>query len=110
MTPTLNLWLLPLLPLCGAFILGTLGPKLGRGDVSLIACGTILGSFIAAVSESWLVFTGHLLAQEGDWFTVGTLHVGAGLRVDQLTVVMLLVITGVGFLIHLYSVGSTRRS
>jgi NADH-quinone oxidoreductase subunit L len=105
MSPTLNLWILPLLPLCGAFILGTLGPKLGRGDVGLIACGAVLASFIAAVSESLLVASGHHLQQPGDWFTAGTLHVSAGLRVDQLTVVMLLVITGIGFLIHLYSVG-----
>jgi NADH-quinone oxidoreductase subunit L len=105
MSPTLNLWTLPLLPLCGAFILGTLGPKLNRLEISLIACGSVLGSFIAAVSESHLVVTGVPLTQLGDWFTAGTVHVGAGMRVDQLTVVMLLVITGIGFLIHLYSVG-----
>ena len=105
MIPLLNLWTLPLLPLCGAFILGTLGRKLSRLEINLIACGSILGSFIAAVSESHLVITGVPLTQPGDWFTAGTLHVGAGLRVDQLTVVMLLVITGIGFLIHLYSVG-----
>jgi NADH-quinone oxidoreductase subunit L len=101
----LNLWMLPLLPLCGAFILGTLGRKLSRGDVSLIACGSVLASFVAAVAASLLVAEGHAVYQRGDWFTAGMLHVGAGLRVDELTAVMLLVITGIGFLIHLYSVG-----
>ncbi len=105
MTPTLNLWLLPLLPLAGAFILGTIGPKLRRANVGLIGCGTIFAAFIAAVSESFLVASGHNLSQDGDWFTAGTVHVGAGLHADPLTVVMLLVITGIGFLIHLYSVG-----
>jgi NADH-quinone oxidoreductase subunit L len=105
MTPTLNLWTLPLLPLCGAFILGTLGRKLSRFDVGFIACASVFGSFIAAISESLQVAAGHALTQSGDWFLAGTMHVSAGMRVDQLTVVMLLVITGIGFLIHLYSVG-----
>ena len=100
------LWLVPLLPLAGSAILMATRGELRERVVSLIGVGSVgLAAVVAlAVAASFL---GEGLpasrAALGSWLASGELAVGFGLRLDALSLVMMLVITVVGFLIHLYS-------
>ncbi|MHB8420013.1 MAG: NADH-quinone oxidoreductase subunit L [Myxococcales bacterium] len=96
---------IPLLPLLGAAVCGVLGPRLGRANVNLVACGAVFGSLLLAGLACHDAATGPALTHAATWFAAGRIHVGAGLLVDRLTAVMLLVVTGIGFLIHVYSTG-----
>ncbi|MCY2928959.1 MAG: NADH-quinone oxidoreductase subunit L [Planctomycetota bacterium] len=99
-----ELWLIPALPLAG-FLLLLIGPSLGRRASSLIGAGSVGASFLVCLFTAWS-FAGKPITQTlWHWFTVSNLSVDVALRVDQLSLVMILVVTGVGFLIHLYSLG-----
>ncbi len=94
---------IPLLPFIG-FLINGLGRKyLSKGIVSIIGCGTVLCSFIISV----LVFVNKVYSATPlhyfNFFTAGSLKVPFAFQVDQLSTLFLLIITGVGFLIHLYS-------
>ncbi|MGE0431166.1 MAG: NADH-quinone oxidoreductase subunit L [Planctomycetota bacterium] len=105
---------IPLLPLIGFVINGIFGKQLPQKVVAFVACGAMAGSFALSLA----VFA-HLAFNNGDgigvggaathtlysWISVGGLNLNFGLFVDNLTGVMLLVVTGVGLLIHIYSVG-----
>ncbi|MEN0057042.1 MAG: NADH-quinone oxidoreductase subunit L [Mucilaginibacter sp.] len=101
------IWLIPILPLAGFIING-----LGRNSLSKNVIGFI-GSLLVLVSFglSLAVFfqiksTGHPVnVTYFDWISVGQLKIPFAFLVDQLSSIMLLIITGVGFLIHLYSIG-----
>ena len=107
--PMLFLPLIALLPFAGFLLNGVLGSKLPKAIVSLIALLFPLLSFAIVAHDAWLVHAGMALPvvehSFPDWIAVGALHVGFNFVLDQLSLVMLLVVTGVGFLIHLYSVG-----
>ena len=107
--PMLFLPLIPLLPFVGFLLNGVLGSKLPKALVSTIALAFPLASFALVARAAWMVYSGLALPviEHGapEWIVFGAVHIGFGLALDQLTLVMLLVITGVGFLIHLYSVG-----
>jgi NADH-quinone oxidoreductase subunit L len=113
MTSSLNLWLIPVLPLAGAAINGLLGKKSSRTAVSIIGLFFSGAAFAWALSVAWRVSSADLPYIEyiAHWIRFG--RVGAAgsftadftLYLDQLSVIMLLVVTGVGFLIHIYSVG-----
>lgn len=109
MTPSLYLWLLPLLPLAGFAINGTAGRRLPKSLVSLVALLFPAAAFIQVLWIVAQVYHGlrlpYLERFATPWIGVGGFHVNFSFLLDQLTLVMLLVITGVGFLIHLYSVG-----
>uniref|UniRef100_E6PZ84 NADH:ubiquinone oxidoreductase, membrane subunit L n=1 Tax=mine drainage metagenome TaxID=410659 RepID=E6PZ84_9ZZZZ len=112
MTISLYLWLIPLLPLIGFLLNGLAGSRLPKALVSTIALLFPLGAFALVARAVTLAWPGHdavmlpyLETCPLGWIAAGGLHVGFTLALDQLTLVMLLVITGVGFLIHLYSVG-----
>jgi NADH-quinone oxidoreductase subunit L len=99
-----NLWLIPLAPFVGFLVNGLLGSSLPRWLVTTVALLAPLASFSAVLYESSV----SLYPQTetlGTWLNVGPLHVDFSLVLDQLSLVMLLIITGVGFLIHFYSVG-----
>ena len=103
---TAYLWLIPLFPLLGAAVNGLAGRWLPKALVAGLACLTILLSFLLAVTAFQQVAGGAALHQTWlEWIQVGRVHAELGLTVDRLSAVMLLVVTGVGFLIHLYSVG-----
>ena len=111
-TPAGTLWLIPLLPLLGAAWNGFFGKSLqaryGSRVVSAVGCGTVILSFLLSLYafQQLLGVEPRLLEQKlWTWFSVGDLHVDFSYRVDPLTAVMLLVVTGVGFLIHIYSIG-----
>ena len=105
----LHLWLIPLLPFAGFLINGILGRRLPKALVSTVALLAPLASFAvvlnaakAATSDLALPYTE--ICPVG-WIYAGNLHIDFSFVLDQLSLVMLLVVTGVGFLIHIYSVG-----
>ena len=111
MTSFLNsaLWTIPALPLAGAFVLLLFGRRSDRWG-HLLGCATAIASFVVGV----VMFAGlrgldasERLAQQTvfTWVPVGELQVDLGLRLDALSICFVLLITGVGSLIHLYSVG-----
>ena len=104
----LNLWVIPILPLLGALINGALGRRFSKTLVSAVALGASGAAFAYAL---WVVSQFSGLAQvpyvesHGPWIQISDFTVNFGFQLDQLSVVMLMVVTGVGFLIHIYSVG-----
>jgi NADH-quinone oxidoreductase subunit L len=107
MTPNLNLWLIPMLPLAGAAVNGFFGKKSSRQAV------TIVGLFFSGAAFAWALGVAFRFSslevpyQEyvAHWIRSGNFAVDFAFYLDQLSLVMLLVVTGVGFLIHIYSVG-----
>ena len=97
-------YLIPLLPLLGFLINGLGRNHLSKSMVSVIGCGTVLASFLLS---SWVfmeVKGGNThIAQYFDFISVGTLKIPFAFQIDQLSSLFLLIITGVGFLIHVYS-------
>jgi len=107
MTPHLNLWLIPVLPLAGAAINGFFGRKSSRQAVStvgLVFSGAAFAMALwVAVQFSSLTLPYHEFVAH--WIRSGNFSADFAFYLDQLSLVMLLVVTGVGFLIHIYSVG-----
>src|SRR5512137_1987128 len=104
------LWAIILLPLAGALVNGLLGRRIGRGNVKLIALAMVGGSFLLSLVAFGWAASGTVLHFSGDtWFRVvgpdgrAPVSVPWGLLVDRLSGTLLLVVTGVGFLIHVYS-------
>jgi NADH-quinone oxidoreductase subunit L len=101
------IWLIPFLPLAGFIINGV-----GRNTLSKILIG-FMGSFLVLCSFGLSIAAFMQIKTTGapisvnvfDWFSVGDFKISFAFLVDQLSSLMLLIITGVGFLIHLYSVG-----
>lgn len=103
------IWLLPALPLTGAAVLLLAGRRSDRWG-HLLGCAAALASFVVAVmlfvdmvgrADSDRVAQQHLFS----WLPVAGLQVDFGLRLDQLSMSFVLLVTGVGSLIHIYSVG-----
>ena len=104
------IWLIPLIPFIGFVINGLMGNRVPKALTAIVGCGVVLASFvlslfvyfeIAAAREAGA--SGEIYVHLFDWFTVGKLQVALSFLADPLSAVMLLIITGVGFLIHLYS-------
>ncbi len=110
MNQHLHLWLIPILPFVGFLLNGMLGRRLPKAVVSTIALGFPLASF-AVVLRAALIFVQvrpqplPWIINYLDWISAGPLQIHFTLALDQLTLLMLGIITGVGFLIHVYSVG-----
>jgi NADH-quinone oxidoreductase subunit L len=111
--PASYLWLIPLLPFAGFLINGTLGRRLPRVLVSAVA---LIPTFISACLWVWLWFTmkapgapesiqSVITLFGNNWIQISGFHADFAFTVDHLTLIMLGVVTGVGFLIHVYSVG-----
>jgi proton-translocating NADH-quinone oxidoreductase, chain L len=99
-----ELILIPLLPLLGFIVNGLLRNYLSKGLVGIIGSGTILGSFILSVMAFLQVKAGNTaIVEYFDFIKIETLRIPFAFQVDQLTALFLLIITGVGFLIHVYS-------
>ena len=107
MTASLNLWLIPVLPLAGAAINGFLGKKSSRTAVSTVGLFFSGAAFLWALKVAWQASSIDLPYQEflAHWIRSGGFSVDFAFYLDQLSLIMLLVVTGVGFLIHIYSVG-----
>jgi NADH-quinone oxidoreductase subunit L len=111
MTPILNyLWVIPALPLLGSAVNGLFGRKWPNKVISAVAVGSTGLSFFAALEalREFLQLPAEQIPwikQYFSWIVAGDFRAGFDLQVDHLTMVMLLVVTGVGWLIHVYSVG-----
>src|SRR5258705_10860204 len=108
MNQNLHLWLIPLLPVIDAAINGIFGRRFPKTIVSAIALAFPGASFLMAL---WVASRFGSLTEIphietlGRWIQAGSFSVEFAYQLDQLSMVMLLVVTGVGFLIHIYSVG-----
>jgi NADH-quinone oxidoreductase subunit L len=105
-----NLWLIPLLPLLGSAVNGLLGAKWPNKTVNMVAVGSTGLSFLCAleaVREFAQLSPQQIpwVKQYFSWIIAGNFRAGFDLQIDHLTVVMLLVVTGVGWLIHIYATG-----
>jgi NADH-quinone oxidoreductase subunit L len=107
MNPNLYLWLIPLLPLTGAVINGFFGRRLSKQGVSAVALLFSGAAFAMALRVYFSLSSLTLPYVETgvSWIRSGAFHVNFAYYLDQLSLVMLMVVTGVGFLIHIYSVG-----
>ena len=95
-----------LLPLLGAAINGLLGKRLGRANVHIVALGVIFGAFIISALALYEVSfggTGRVEQLWWHWFTIGDVPVEMAFAVDRLSATLICVVTGVGFLIHVFS-------
>ena len=103
----MQLWLIPILPLAGFLINGILGRRFSKSLVNTVAISSVVLSFL------WVL---HTISAMGDlntprvehyftWIQSGAINTGCDFLVDRLTIVMLLVVTGIGSLIHIYSIG-----
>lgn len=104
--------LIPALPFLGFLVNGLLGGRFSRRAVHLVACGSTLLSFAAAVTLFLRLSAvpGHRWEHAYfDWISSGTFTARFGLLLDPLSMTMVLVVTGVGFLIHVYSTGYMAR-
>ncbi len=110
----LYLALIPLLPLAGAVVLALGGAwlqrRFGKAMVGRIACATVAASFVlslvAIVQLAGLpAAERHLLADLFPWIDIGSLQVAFAYAADPLTAIALLVVTGIGGLIHVYATG-----
>jgi NADH-quinone oxidoreductase subunit L len=99
-----HIYLIPLLPLIGFLLNGLLRKQLPKTLISIIGCGVILCSFIYSIFVFLQIKQGHTFnAHYFQFINIGELKIGFDFKIDQLSSLFLLVITGVGFLIHVYS-------
>jgi NADH-quinone oxidoreductase subunit L len=97
--------LIPLLPFAGFLIAGLFG-KFLKEKAAYFSIAGVIGAFILSVSAFFDVVGGVVLNENiYSWISVGTFSVNVGFQIDQLTAVMLLVVTTLSSLIHIYSVG-----
>jgi NADH-quinone oxidoreductase subunit L len=100
------LWLIPVLPLLGAAINGVVGQRLPKNVVGIIAAGAIGLSFLISIRAFLAVADGPAIVVDYfTWIRAGQFEARVGFLVDHLSGLMILIVTGVGFLIHVYSIG-----
>jgi NADH-quinone oxidoreductase subunit L len=105
-----KLWLIPLAPFLGFLLNGLFGKKLGKTFVSIVALASTGAAALMAISA---VHGYHVAFPHGEryldvvanWFSSGGIGADIAFQIDPLSSVMLLIVTCIGFLIHLYSVG-----
>ena len=102
-----HLWLIPVLPLLGFVINGLFGKRLPKSVVTLVAVAASALSFLwvlktlAAIAPLETAYVERYFT----WIQSGFLEIPCELAVDRLTAIMLLVVTGIGSLIHVYASG-----
>ena len=102
-----NLWIIPALPFIGFLINGTIGRKLPKAVISLIAVLSVVLSFGWVVNVGLSTGWGATPVHEHyfTWMKSGEFEVGWDFAVDKLSMIMLMIVTGIGSLIHIYAVG-----
>lgn len=103
----MNIYLLILLPLLGFLINGLVGKSLSKTVSGIIGSGAILGSFVISCIYFFGLVGGAkpIDVKIFDWINFGEVHIDFGVLIDQLSAIWLMVVTGIGFLIHIYSIG-----
>jgi NADH-quinone oxidoreductase subunit L len=101
------LWLIPILPLFGFLINGLFGRRMSKTMVNLFGIGSVALSFAWAVNALLRLspLETKYIEHYFTWIQSGPLQINIDFAVDRLTAVMLMVVTGVGLLIHIYSAG-----
>jgi NADH-quinone oxidoreductase subunit L len=102
-----KLWLIPALPFLGFLINGIFGRKLPKALINTVAIGSVVLAFL------WVLKTGAacdwgatpLHSHYFMWMASGAFHVGWDYSIDKLTMIMLMIVTGIGSLIHIYAIG-----
>jgi NADH-quinone oxidoreductase subunit L len=103
----MSLWLIPIFPLLGFLINGLFGRRMPKAMINLFAIGSVALSFawalktLLALAPLETKYIEHYFT----WIQSGRLQIDVDFAVDRLTAVMLMVVTGVGTLIHIYAVG-----
>jgi NADH-quinone oxidoreductase subunit L len=107
MNPNLHIWLIPVLALAGAAVNGLFGRRFSRPTVAGVGLAFVGAAFVWALRVAISFGSLQLPYTErvASWLRVGSFSADFAFYLDQLSLVMLLVVTGVGFLIHVYSVG-----
>ena len=104
-----HIWLVPVWPLLGFLVNGFFGRRIGRGAVGIIGCGSVgLSLLFALIAAGELLSLPHgarVTQVVAPWINSGDFQADWGLLLDPLSTVMILVVSGVGFLIHIYSIG-----
>jgi NADH-quinone oxidoreductase subunit L len=103
------MWLIPALPLLGFIVLATLGRRMHSAGVAAVGTGSVGLSMIASAAAVWLFWVsappgGSVTVTLWQWVSAGSFSPSVSLTLDALSAVMIMVVTGIGFLIHLYSV------
>mgnify|MGYP001016921919 FL=1 len=105
-------WLIPLLPLIGFIVNGLGRNAFSKGMIGAVGSAVVLISFVCSCILFSEVYQARQAGQAGiieqhvfDWIAVGNLKIGLSFLVDPLSAIMLLIVTGIGFLIHVYSIG-----
>ena len=103
----MNLWLIPILPFIGFLVNGLLGRKLSKALINAFAIGSVTFAFVWVVKT--LLALGPIETKYVEhyytWIQSGRVTINVDFAVDRLTAVMLMVVTGVGTLIHIYAIG-----
>ncbi|MCH7496067.1 MAG: NADH-quinone oxidoreductase subunit L, partial [Candidatus Marinimicrobia bacterium] len=103
-------WWIPLFPLIGFLLNGLYGKRFGVRGVGIVGSAVIFLSFVISV----VLLVKYLnLHQEGaefhallfTWIPVGDLQLSISYQIDSLSLLMAVMVTGVAFLIHVYSIG-----
>jgi NADH-quinone oxidoreductase subunit L len=103
----MQLWLIPAFPLAGFLVNGLFGKRLPKPVINLVAVGSVALSFLwvlKTLSALMPLETAHV-ERYFTWIASGSLTIPCELSVDRLTAVMLLVVTAIGSLIHVYATG-----
>jgi NADH-quinone oxidoreductase subunit L len=100
--------LIPLLPFAGFLVNLTMGKRLPKAVSGGLACAVMVASFLIAASQVWALFgmapeSRQIVQTLYTWITAGDFSLDLSFRLDALSAVMVLVITGIGSLIHIYS-------
>src|SRR5579872_4520004 len=109
----MHLWLIPLFPFLGFLINGLFGRRWSKTMLNVCCIGSVVLSFLWVVKTlaSLGAFSGGspletpYIEHYFTWIQSGSLNIGVDFAVDRLTAVMLMIVTGVGLLIHIYSIG-----
>ncbi len=104
------IWLIPMMPLIGFLINGLFGSRLSKPIINAVACGSVLTAFL--LSANAVIQLIGLPAESRtvevilySWIPSGSFNADIGFLLDPLSSIMILVVSGVGFLIHVYSIG-----
>ena len=104
-------FIIPLLPLAGYVINGLWGKRLSRQTSGWLACATVFLSFMFSLVISGIISVGNAPTDFHffEWLYSGDLKLNFAFHIDNLTLVMMFIVSGVSFLIHVYSIGYMER-
>ncbi|HXG55196.1 MAG TPA: NADH-quinone oxidoreductase subunit L [Vicinamibacterales bacterium] len=101
------LLLIPLLPFAGFLVNAVFGRRLPKSISGGVACAAMVAAFGVSLASAWSVISHHAPIDQTvfTWITSGDLQIPLAFRLDNLSSLMIFVITGIGSLIHIYSTG-----